>query len=180
MKLIELSKNGIHKGKYFAQVDDGDYEYLSQFSWHVKFKGKTIYAERVVYDNGKRVGSKKMHNDILQEIKGHVTDHRDRNGLNNQRYNLRKCTQKNNSANKVTGGKGSKYNGVSFRDGYWYKTNGNRKYCENKKKWVAQIGFMGGDGKALGYFSTEKEAAKAYNDEAIKRYGEFANLNVID
>jgi len=181
MKLIELSKNGKHAGKYFAQVDDEDYEYLNQWCWNIKFKGKCQYAERVQWENGVRKGIIKMHKQIIGDYNGLSLDHIDRNGLNNQRSNLRLCTHKQNCANKNPTGLASKYRGVSFSDGYFYKNKaGEKKYCENKKKWVVQIGAMGNGGKWIGAYLTEKEAAIAYNEHAIKLYGEFANLNVIE
>jgi len=67
MKLIALSKNGKHKGKYFAQVDDEDYEFLNQFSWSVQISKRTQYAIRAIYPNGKSGGCKSiyMHRFIL-------------------------------------------------------------------------------------------------------------------
>lgn len=181
MKLIELSKTGKLAGKYFAQVDDEDYERLIQFNWYVKKRNRNLYAERVIYISAKRAGTKKMHQEIVSAESGMVIDHFDRNGLNNQRYNLRVCTHKQNCANTRARGKGSKYKGVTFNDGYFYKTkSGEKKYCVNKKKWVVQVGAMGKGGKWIGVYLTEKEAALSYNQEAIKLYGEFANLNVID
>ena len=35
MKQIELSKQGKHKRKYFALVDDEDFEYLNNFNWNI-------------------------------------------------------------------------------------------------------------------------------------------------
>lgn len=181
MKLIELSKTGKNAGKYFAQVDDDDYEYLMQWNWYVINHYGTFYAERVIYTNAIRGGIRKMHQDIIGKKEGFVIDHKDRNGLNNQKSNLRFCTSKQNCANTKARGKGSKYKGVSFNDGYFYKTkSGEKKYCVNKKKWVVQVGAMGKGGKWIGVYLTEKEAALSYNQEAIKLYGEFANLNVIE
>ena len=51
-------------------------------------------------------------------------------------------------------------------------------YVARVNKWVASIG-DGGRNCHLGYFKTKEAAASAYNDEAIKRFGEFANLNNI-
>lgn len=178
MKLIPLSKNGKYKGLYFAQVDDEDYEFLMKWEWFALKKNRNIYAARKDYSSGKII---KMHNAILTPQAGMVIDHIDRIGINNQKSNLRRCLQKNNCANKRSFGKTSNHNGVTFRDGYFYKKrDGSRAYCEMKKKWIAQIGAEGAKARHLGYFLTEKEAAIAYNIAASQMYGEFANLNVVD
>jgi hypothetical protein len=59
----------------------------------------------------------------------------------------------------------SKYLGVS-----WNKGN---------NKWMAYIR-VDGTRYHLGYFITEKEAARAYNEAAKKYHGEYANLNIIE
>ena len=51
----------------------------------------------------------------------------------------------------------------------WYKRT---------KKFKAQIN-INNKRTGLGYFENKIEAAKAYNEAAIKYYGEFANLNKI-
>lgn len=59
----------------------------------------------------------------------------------------------------------SKYTGVSF--------------LKKKQRWTARI-VKNYKSKHLGSFKTEIEAAKAYNEAAIKLYGDKANLNVIE
>jgi hypothetical protein len=44
---------------------------------------------------------------------------------------------------------------------------------------VARIG-LNGKIIHIGYFTSEVEAAKAYNEKAIEYYGEFANLNKVN
>ena len=50
--------------------------------------------------------------------------------------------------------------------------------CWHKEtaKWRAQIQ-INGRRTHLGYFTCEKEAARAFNKSAIENYGEFARLN---
>lgn len=81
-------------------VDDQDYDSLSQFKWrYQKREGKPGYACRTIQLNGK-VGAVMMHRQILGNPAGLVIDHKDGNGLNNQRLNLRPCTHAQNMANR--------------------------------------------------------------------------------
>jgi len=90
-------------------------------------------------------------------------DHINGDGLDNRRSNLRFVTATQNQANSLKRKIGkSKYKGVSFK--------------KDKKKWVAYI-CPGGKYIHLGYFTEEKEAARAYNKAARKEYGEYCNLN---
>lgn len=152
MKLIPLSQ-----GK-FSQVDDEDFEWLNQWKWYA-YKGinDVFYVARSI--GRKQI---KMHRLILGltifEERG---DHIDHNGLNNQRINLRKCTHQENCKNRKSAkGSSSKYLGVRLKINRW-----NARITVLKKQ------------KHLGYFKTEIDAAKAYNEAAIKYHGEFANLN---
>ncbi len=87
-------------------------------------------------------------------------DHRDRNGLNNTRGNIRPSNHQLNMANsKKSVGKSSKHKGV-----IWNKA---------RKKWHAQIGFNG-DNIYLGLFDNEDDAGEAYVVAAIQLFGEFA------
>ena len=94
------------------------------------------------------------------------SDHRDTNGLNNQRNNLRPCTNLQNQRNKTCKINGtSKYKGV-----YWNKKS---------KKWDTRISV---DKKRIcgKSFKDEIEAAKAYDEMAKLYFGEFAYLNFKD
>lgn len=148
---------------YFALVDDEDYIYLSQFNW-VPLIGKTgiVYAKRNV-----RHTTILMHREIL-DLKDHDgigVDHKDGNGLNNQRYNLRRTSQSQNNANSYPSHGTSIYKGVS-----WNK---------EKRKWQVRI-VKNKERFNLGYFSIEEEAAIVYNKKAIELFGEFAALNILD
>lgn len=92
MKLIPLSRG------LFAQVDDDMFDYLNQWKWYAHKHGNTYYARRNDYKNGKQK-TLRMHNLIINKRSGMQTDHRDHNGLNNQRYNLREATTAQNQYN---------------------------------------------------------------------------------
>lgn len=95
MKQIELSKTGKKYKGLFALVDDADYEVLNQYNWSACRDHNTFYAVR--YEAGKTI---KMHHELIgKPLKGFVTDHKDRNGLNNQRENIWHCTHKENTIN---------------------------------------------------------------------------------
>ena len=94
---------------------------------------------------------------------GMVVDHIDSDGLNNQRYNLRVCTNAQNVQNqRIMRGGTSRFKGVC-----WDMVN---------KKWRAKLG-MNGKTFELGRFKVEADAASAYDDAAEKYFGEFAYTN---
>lgn len=154
MKTIPLTQ---HKS---ALVDDEDYEWLNQWKWCARLKPSgQCYAVRVKQVNGtKRLI--RMHRLILGAKQNQQVDHIDHNGLNNTRKNIRLCTASENQWNRrKLKSATSKYKGVRLDDG----------------RWRAQISHNG-QTKQLGSFSTEEEAAKAYN-EIAKQRGKFAKLN---
>ena len=98
--------------------------------------------------------------------KGFVTDHINGDGLDNRRGNLRICTQVENRSNSTR----NKNNTSGYKGVMWRK---------KARKWVVKI-CVNYRLIHLGYFDDIKEAAKAYNDAAIKYHKKFARLNVID
>lgn len=164
MKLIPLSKTGKkNAGKYFAQVDDEDFNDLNQFDWTVRAGTSTIYASRSYRENGKLV-AELMHRRIMNlKARWDLCDHQDGNGLNNQKSNLRESNASQNNSNRKSSGR-SIYLGVYYHK----KTN----------KWAAEIQ-KDGRQKYIGLFLSEIDAAIAYNEFAIKLHGDFAKLNII-
>lgn len=96
------------------------------------------------------------------------TDHIDGNGLNNQKENLRICSNGQNIRWKGKARKGkytSKYKGVNWKP--------------KIKKWIAQICYERNK-IHIGCYSVEEDAARAYNKKALELFGEFAKLNFIE
>jgi len=151
---------------YYALVDDDKYDLLSEFSWHsvITKTSRTIYAQTEKTCDGVRTRTF-MHTMILGERSLTKADHRDGNGLNNQGYNLRICTHKQNMQNRrLNINSKSGFKGVSW--------------CKRTNKWRVRIQEVG-NRKRLGSFTCIIKAAQAYDTEAKKRYGEFANLNFL-
>jgi hypothetical protein len=117
-----------------------------------------------------------MHRLLLGLVDGFAqVDHRNGNGLDNRRGNLRIATASQNQWNQKVRGRGtSKYKGVA-----WEKRGG---------KWVVKIAYLGRR-IHLGSFARnvingidygEIKAARAYDLAAVKFFGVFARLNLGD
>lgn len=158
-----MKKIPLTKGK-FALVDDEDFIHLSRFSWCALKGSRTWYATR--FERTKRKNKcVYMHREILGISGKFDTDHRDGNGLNNQRANLRACTRQQNLQNKMcTNPTG--YKGV-WLDKRKLSTPWQSGITQHYKK------------IHLGRFETAIEAAQAYNQAALKLFGQFARLNQI-
>lgn len=154
------------QGRY-AIVEPADYEWLSRYKWFAIKTERGYYAVRAVsaQEEERRQYQIRMHREIMGDIpKGKIVDHRNQNGLDNRRSNLRNATSQENSWNKrkQKGRYSSKYKGVS-----WFKGEG---------RWQARITK---DSKQIfiGYFDDEQEAARAYDAKAKELFGEFAAVN---
>jgi len=89
-------------------------------------------------------------------------DHKDHDGLNNRRDNLRLATRTQNLGNQRRRRSKNKFKGYTA-----HPTPG---------RWIAQIRFKGKH-VYIGAFSSEREAAEAYDRKALELYGEFAAIN---
>ena len=140
-------------GDKVCLIDPEDVAKISTRTWFLIKRPGTLYAYS-------REGS--MHGFILG-VKGRklIPDHINGDGLNNMKRNLRPATIKENGRNrKKSKNSSSEYKGVIVSI--------TARICVEGK-------FI-----FLGSFKTQKEAAIAYNQAALKYFGEFARLNVID
>jgi hypothetical protein len=154
MKTIPISKG------MFALVDDEDFEWLSKMSWYYS-NGYAMTSTRI-YGSKKR-NKYAMHRFIMMTWNKSVDiDHIDGNRLNNQRSNLRIATRSQNHQNRKPLPRKGGYKGVGWhsRDNAW------RAYIKVDGRQVS-----------LGYFQDRDAAARAYDQAAIRHYGEFARLN---
>jgi len=160
-KVIELTQGKV------AIVDGADYERVSKYKWYAKKGWGTYYAIRGkrVYKNGKYVRVKQipMHRWLMNAPGEKLVDHRDHNGLNNRRSNLRLATPTENAQNRrVKRTSRLQLKGVNYRPkgGVFeasLRDNGKRIY--------------------LGRFKKADDAASAYDEKAKEVHGEFACLN---
>jgi hypothetical protein len=142
-----------------AIVDADDYEKISQHKWMCTSNG---YAARRPWNKGNRI-SILMHRVILDAPDDMQVDHINGNKLDNRKSNLRLCTFQQNMCNRP-----SNYVAKSGYKGVWVNQTG--------RPWLAVIKAHG-KRFCLGTFDTAEEAARAYDEAAKERFGEFAFLN---
>lgn len=136
-------------------IDAVDLPLIIGKKWH------SVLCNKKWYVHSDRDGY--MHRILLDAPKNRQVDHRDGDGLNNRRYNIRVCTitqnrqNTRNQENTKTG-----FKGVCFHR----PTNsyGARIHVNHKKI-------------SLQYHPTAEAAARAYDAAALKYFGEFARLN---
>jgi hypothetical protein len=136
-------------------IDTKDYEKLKSFTWH---------RTNVGYAATKIEGTEtKLHRFIMNAPADIQVDHINLNRYDNRKLNLRFATHKENHRNV-----GLQSNNTSGVKGV--------RYYKARSKYVAKIKV---DGKSihLGYYTTLLEAACAYDQAALKYFGEFAWLN---
>lgn len=145
---------------HVTRVDDADAERLKGLKCCAAIDSKSgkAYAKVASPDRGPVL----MHRYLLGIADPKIkVDHKDTDGLNNQRHNLRVATNAQNLQNQgPRRGKAIKYKGVG----------------RNKTKYYASI-HAAGRRIDLGYFDAAEEAARAYDAAALIHHGEFARLN---
>lgn len=149
MKEIQLTQGKV------ALVDDEDFDRVNQFKWYAAESRGRVYAGRQA--NKKTVF---MHCFLAGQT---GIDHKDGNGLNNQRDNIRLATKSQNQHNRRKLLKGSSvFKGVCWDD--------------KSRAWRSSIR-VNQTQVYLGIFECEIDAAHVYDYVARIYFGEFARLN---
>jgi len=143
-----------------ALVNRRDFHQLRKLKWRTQHIGKRYYAVR---SDRRRIIW--MHRVILGLTYGDKLqgDHRDGNGLNNQRSNLRIANHSQNQQHK---------------NRYCNNTSGFKGVYKAGRRWFARI-YVANKRCHLGHFDSPIDAARAYNRAAKKLHGCFAKLNKI-
>lgn len=155
MKFIPLTRDE------YAIVDNENYEFLSQFKWHVGTGGSnhsSFYA--CTYINAKLIQMPWL---LIKRKINSIIDHKNRNTLDNRKFNLRLASIQENIFNRSGHQKSTScYKGVSR--------------ASDRHKWRIQIQK---DYKIFysGYYGSEIVAAWVYDQMAKNLFGEFAVLN---
>lgn len=146
----------------FAIIDNADFGIVSPHTWRGVLSGNTLYAVSTIFTDGKW-RTVRMHRLILGPAPSQLVDHKNGNGIDNRRKNMRLATRTQNRRNSLQKSDSTtKYKGVrKSASGY---------------QWQASITV---DGKriALGGYRTQWDAAQAYNAAALKYFKEFSRLN---
>lgn len=143
-------------------VDEADFATVSQLEWRLFFtRGRQMFA---VTDHGML-----LHRFLTAAPHGITVDHVNRDGLDNQRSNLRLLTPSQtvltNRSRAVRSRLNDRYKGVSLIEG-------------RTRPWRATISVEGKQ-QFLGYHLTDEEAARAYDNAARRFFGPFAQTNFV-
>jgi HNH endonuclease/AP2 domain len=150
------------EGKW-TLLDVKDYYRLRIFKWIIYGNGTNLYAVRHQLIEPNKTKTVYMHREIMNPPAGLVVDHRNCDGLDNRKDNLRFATHAQNTRNRR-----KKKNASSQFLGVYFN--------KEKSTWDSQI-MHNGKKIWVGRFKTEIDAARAYDAAALKYHKEFARLN---
>lgn len=149
---------------YILNIDEDDFFSIPQKYKIRIIEGKAGNKYAMLHNKSNRKENIMLHRFIMKCPKGLFVDHKDGNGLNNNRDNLRIVTVSENNYNKKI---------------HYNNKSGYKGVVKHKCGKYRVVIFK--DGKQIhgGYFSDKIEAAKKFNDLAKKLFGDFAKLNEI-
>lgn len=150
---------------HFTVIDAEDADFVLQHRWTALVHGPWVYAHGRV--DGKL---RYLHRILMNAPGGASVDHRNNNGIDNRKSNLRLCANAQNGANsprRKIGASGLR--GVQRDPGRYKETKPWRAKVTHQRKQIS-----------LGNFHTPEEAARAYGRAARELFGEFAVLNFPD
>ena len=136
-----------------ALISEEDHEMVSKYKWHARDGRNTVYVQGNV--DGKIV---RLHRFLMGTKEDLVIDHKDMNGLNNTRENLRFVTLGQNGQNSKLRSGTSEFRGVSWNTRF--------------KKWHVKCG-----GDHIAYYQDEDDAARSYDEAVLRKYGRNAVTN---
>lgn len=158
MKTIPLTQ-----GKY-ALVDEYGFTLVGDYNWHAyKRKGSHVWYARRNTSRPKRK-TVLMHRVIIGAKEGETLDHKNGNGLDNRRANLRICTRSEQQLNCRSSSK------------YGFRGIGFSPKSKKESKWYAHVKVKGKH-IALGSYATAIEAARALDRLAPKYMGTLYRPN---
>lgn len=157
---VDVVEIGLTRGAT-TKIDATDREEVAQFKWFANGTPGRFYAAR-----HRRVGGKQetilLHRFLMRAEVGQEVDHRNGDTLDNRRANLRVCTHKQNGRNARTP---------------THNTSGFKGVGQRGKLWRAYLVDGGKQIHVGSSFATAEDAARAYDVEAVRRFGQYARTN---
>lgn len=151
-----------HQPAQFTLVDREDFERIVRSNWSWQNGYAVATSDRYLAKHHMR-----LHAYVLKVLPGEIIDHISGDRLDNRRQNLRVVTRAENAKNArrpTFPGKTSRFKGVC-----WSRHDG---------LWLAQIKNDGVQNR-IGLYGDEVDAARAYDEAALRLHKEFSRTNAV-
>lgn len=156
---LDVRTSKYPEGIGIIDATDVDLVLDGQGHWFAKESHGNLYIYRNLPDGS----LERLHTKILCAP---IVDHRNGDGLDNRRTNLREATHAENCRNKTRDRDSrSKYKGVTFV-----------RFRSGNCRWLAQL-TKNGKRVYQKTFTSEEAAARAYDVAALEHFGQFARIN---